>query len=200
MRGKRKRNLIIAGIILILALLWTWRYISLNRYWRTVGDVPEKKVYSKGEVVPFEKDILDKYTDLDGYSISVDEFIIMDFPDFLEKHDIREEDLKERAREKIGAVYITLYNDTCDDHINLNYLCMHGIDTYIPMDWELLSAANPILEGSNGIHIPHHTKCELILPFSVKKEFLYSDWGKLDQCKLYLHITALPTEKDIQVQ
>ena len=60
MRGKRKRNLIIAGIILILALLWTWRYISLNRYWRTVGDVPEKKVYSKGEVVAFEKEILDR--------------------------------------------------------------------------------------------------------------------------------------------
>ena len=62
------------------------------------------------------------------------------------------------------------------------------------------SLSNPILEGAYGIQIPHHTKCELILPFYIRKDMLYGDWNRLDQCVFYLHITGFPTEKDIQVQ
>lgn len=200
-KRKRRKKLVIAALfILIISGLWTWRYVSLNEYWRTEGMIVPKIVYGKGEIVPFEEDILDKYTNLNGYSISVEDFKIMELPDYLNTFEISEDSLDSRYRDKIGVVYFTIYNDNCDDHINLNYLCMHGIDTYIPVDWQLLTLSNPILEGAYGIQIPHHTKCELILPFYIRKDMLYGDWNRLDQCVFYLHITGFPTEKDIQVQ
>ena len=98
-------------------------------------------------------------------------------------------------------VYVALFNSDCDEAgVTLTNINMHGIDSYIGLDYELLRKSNPVLEGNIGIHLPHDSEYKLILPYNIYKNQLLADWNHLDTCKLFLHITSSPVEKDIQVQ
>ena len=197
-----KRKWIIRIVVInILAGLWIWRFCSLNAYWDSVSTMKEQKIYQLEEIVPIGPDRMDKYAILNGYSIRADSMEIITIDEYLEKFNISEDDLSGRERDKIILVYVTLFNSDCDEAgVTLTNLQMHGIDSYIGMDYELLRVSNPVLEGNLGIHLPHDSEYKLILPYNIYKNQLLADWHHLDTYTIYLHVTSGPVEKDIQVQ
>ena len=185
-------------VIVILAGLWIWRFCSLNAYWDSVSTMKGQKVYQMGEIVPIGPD---KYAILNGYSIRADSMEIITIDEYMEKFHITKDDLSDRERDKIILVYVTLFNSDCDEAgVTLTNINMHGIDSYIGLDYELLRVSNPVLEGNIGIHLPHDSEYKLILPYNIYQNMLLADWNHLDACKFFLHITSSPVEKDIQVQ
>lgn len=201
-----KRMTIVWVVIFVLAGLWCWRYVWLNQYWKSMAAPQYKIEFEIGDVVPIGPDLLDKYGDLTGYSIRVNDFMIVDPKELMESFDLTWEEARDdsgRKRQKIALVYITLFNKDCDaDGIMLTNIPVHGIDSTYQVDWPLLQneKINPILEGYTGIHLPHNSECELILPYTIQPWVLAGDWNHIDQYNFYLHITGSPTEKDILLQ
>lgn len=83
----------------------------------------------------------------------------------------------------------------------LTDLALHGIDNYAALDWDMLVALNPVLQGNYGISLSPETEYQLVIPFDLWKAFFGTDtWKHLNVYSLYLHMTDYPTEKDIKVQ
>lgn len=197
----RKNKIIIRVVfVLVLVVCWTWRYISLNQFYDGISDV-ESAVFQMGQSVPFEDDRIGGYSQAEGYFICVDSFRIEEYEAYVESNDISFE-RPFAAPEKIALVSVTLSNSTSEaEGVMLIDLQLHGIDNYVGMDWEMLYALNPILEGNPGIRLPHNTEVQLVLPFDLYRNYFGSfTWNNLSDYEWFLRVTAWPTEKDIRVQ
>lgn len=196
---KRIRLIALLAVILLLAAAWTWRYVTLNRYYDDL-DNGDYRLYQTGELVPFEDDGNDLYTDLNGYSIRVDKYEIRDYKAYLA--DAQLEVSREGADpDKLVLVYITLVNESCDlDPVALTDLSLRGVDTLISMDRDVLTAANPALGGYTSIALEAGTECQLVLPYMLwERNFGGSTWRNLDDYELYLQVTSALTLKEIVV-
>jgi len=195
----KRRYIIIPIIVLLLAVGWSWRYITMNAYYDSFVN-QEKVIFKVGEKVPFEDDQYNKKS-LNGYSIQVNHFEVQDFYTYAESIGFAMDD-HYYPGEKVALVSITLFNDNSDaEGVMLTDYNLYGVDQIINMDWDLLIAANPILEGNYGITLLHGTECNLILPYKMQKEFFGSwTWNHFDDYDLFLKLTSYPTEKLIQVQ
>ena len=198
-----RRRSIIIGLVLILACLWSWRYIALNRHYQSIATDQGRIYFEMGEEVQLGGYKMDKHTkDLTGYSIVVNSFEIMDAKDYLEMINISESDLPMAVSyEKIAVAKIVLKNTNSDEEsINLFSFSLCGIDWSIPVDYSLLPLSNPILEGNPGIHLPHDSSVELMLPFSLFQNIVYSDWNKLEKIPMYLSFTYQPAKLTVKLQ
>ena len=196
----RKRYIIIPIIVLLLVVGWSWRYITMNAYYDSF--VTQKKVvFEIGEKVPFEDDQGKGKENLNGYSIQVNHFEVQDFSTYAESIGF-EMDEHYYPGEKVALVSITLFNDNSEaEGVMLTYYDLNGVDQIINMDWDLLIAANPILEGNYGITLLPGTECNLVLPYKMQEEFFGSwTWNHFDDYDLFLKLTSYPTEKLIKVQ
>lgn len=193
-----KKKWAVAAVALLLAGLWCWRYISMNAYYRSLSD-QHREIFPAGEIVPFGTDYIDKDMCVDGYSIRVDGFEIMEGKPYLDSLGIT---VHGDAPGKIALVSVTLFNDDSDAQgVMLTALRLHGVDQYAGMNWGLLTILNPVLKGNYGIHLSSGTEYKLVLPFDLRRaEYGVSTWNKLDEYTFYLRITNFPTDKDIQVQ
>ena len=66
-------------LIVLLGLLigaWTWRYVTLNRYYDNL-DNGDYRLYQSGEFVPFEDDGLDLETNLNGYHLATTQHVFV---------------------------------------------------------------------------------------------------------------------------
>lgn len=81
---KPLRLILIAAGLVVLALGWTWRYVTLNRYYDDL-DNKDYQLYQAGELVPFEDDGNDMEPDWNGYLIRVDGYTIRDYHDYLRR-------------------------------------------------------------------------------------------------------------------
>lgn len=186
-------------VVAILSVAWVWRYVSLNAYYDSLYDISYDK-YTIGEIVPFEQDWIGGYNQAEGYSVRVDDFVITDYDSYVRSAGITIAQ-PYAVPEKVALVYITLENsDSNAEGVMLTDLQLHGIDNYVGMDWEMLYALNPILEGNPGIHLPHNSNIQLVLPFDLYRNYFGTHtWNHLHNYEWYLRITAWPTAKDIQV-
>lgn len=197
---KRTKNWIICAVILLLAVVWVWRYMTLNAYYESISLLEEKQRYAIGDIVPYESDRSGSGAILDGYSLRVNSMEMMDYDDYLASVSYPTEDLRTHP-DKVALVQVTLFNENSDaEGIMLTELQLHGIDQYFSMDWDLLVKENPILEENYGIRLPYDSECELTLPFSFFQMHFSAGWDDLESYDLYLHLTTWPTEKDIRVQ
>lgn len=197
---KRTKNWIICAVILLLTVVWVWRYMTLNAYYESISLLEEKQRYAIGDIVPYESDRSGSGAILDGYSLRVNSIEMMDYDDYLASVSYPTEDLRTHP-DKVALVQVTLFNENSDaEGIMLTELQLHGIDQYFSMDWGLLVKENPVLEGNYGIRLPCDSECELTLPFSFYQMHFSAGWDDLDSYDLYLHLTTWPTEKDIRVQ
>ena len=196
---KRLFRFFAVAVIVILASLWTWRYITLNRYYDDL-DNGSYQLYQIGEPVPFEDDGNDLYTDLNGYSIRVDGYEICDYDEFIDDRDIAIAK-DENDPDKLALVYITLINENCEPNpVSLLALKLRGIDTPLNMDWDLLPLANSVLEGHTAIALNPGTEQKLVLPYGLwKSSFSSSTWRNIDEYTLYLQITATLTQKEVKL-
>lgn len=196
---KWMRPVLILTAVAVAAAAWTWRYVTMNRYYDDL-DNGGYELYQAGELVPFEDDYQDMYTSLDGYHIRVDGHEFVDYGTYLEEHGLdipRAED----DPDKLALVNITLVNESCEpDPIMLDMMWLCSVDTFMSMDLDVLTAANPILKGTTGIALHQGDECQLILPYGLRREqFRASTWRKLDECRLTLQVTSALTVKEILV-
>ena len=197
----KKRYIVLVITLLLVAAGWIWRYNSLNKYYEDISSDTEEVIYDIGDVAPFEDDRMEGWKQANGYSLKVDRFEIVDSQDFIDKIGFAPNDAYFPC-EKIAVVYITLFNEESDaDGIMLTELSLSGIDQVLNLNWDLLLAANPILEGNMGIELAHESECSLILPFSLfEKYFSGATWNKIDNYELFLELTIYPAQKKVKVQ
>lgn len=196
---KPVRLILILMVLVLLAAGWTWRYVTLNKYYDDL-DNGDYKLYYAGELVPFEDDGNDKYTDLNGYYIRVDGYEVKDYDAYLDEKGITLPQ-NETAPDKLALVTVTLVNESCDPNpIMLTDMMLHGVDSVIAMDWDVLVKANPILNSNTGIALNPGTECQLILPYGLRKhQFEGSTWRRIDNYEVFLQVTSTLTTKDIAV-
>lgn len=195
---KRTRRMLIILLLFLATAAWIWRYISLNNYYSSMSD-RTKKVYSTGEIVPFDEDFTAEDEQPNGYSLRVDSFEIVDYGSYVEKTSISG---GAYGPEKLALVHITLFNDDSDaDGILLTAFQLHGIDNYMGLDRTLLTGINPVLDGYYGIRLRPGEEYELTIPYDMSSNLFGSyTWKHLNEYEFYFHITSYPTEKDILVQ
>lgn len=196
---KRIRLTLILTVIITLAAAWTWRYVALNKHYDDL-DNGDYKLYQVGELVPFEDDGNDLYTDLNGYYVRVDGYEIQNYGDYLADADFTIA-RDENDPDKIVLVYITLVNESCEPNpISLPDLKLRGVDTPLNMDWDILTQANPCLEGHTAIALNAGTEQKLILPYGLRMgDFRGSTWRNLDEYALYLQVTGNLTQKEVLI-
>lgn len=194
----RKRWGIFVALI-IAALLWSWRYTSLNAYYDSINTV-EEKVYQKGAFVPFGDDYTFGDTTLDGYSIRVDGIEIMEFQAFCQVAGVTEDDVSS-VPDRVALVTITLFNESNDtDAVALVDFNLHGVDSTVGMNWELLSKLNPVLEGIFMVRIEKGAQYQFVLPYNINQRYFGSyTWNNMDNYDWFLRITTWPTKKDIAI-
>lgn len=194
-----KRTLLIWITILVMVGLWYWRYTTLNEYYSGINTVTEM-VYQADEIVPFENDRISDGTVLDGYSIRVDDFEIIDIHSFCAVYGVNYDDLYSKP-DQVALVYVTFFNEASKaEGIALTDFLLHGIDNYVSSNWELLSLLNPVLQGRYGIRLPENSEYQVVLPFSIYQTYFGSStWDEMDKYDWFLRITYWPTEKDIAV-
>ena len=180
----------------MLSAVWIWRYITLNAYFDSFGGVV-KEYHQTGEIVPFENDRLGGNYLVDGYSIRVDDFKIQEYDDYIDEMDVTLNP-QYRNPEKIALVYITLFNDYSDaDGIMLTEFQLHGIDNYVGINWDLMLAVNPLLEGNMGICLPYDTKISMVIPFDIRQDYFSNNtWKQLDSYQWYFKISSWPAQKE----
>lgn len=193
------RLILIATVLVLLAVGWTWRYVTLNNYYNDL-DNRDYQLYQAGDLVPFEDDGNDMDTDLNGYYIRVDGYEIRDYQDYLEDTAISLPE-SDTAPDKLALITVTLVNETCAPNpIMATDMMLRGVDSVMPMDWDVLVQANPILGGNTGIALNPGTECHLILPYGLRKDrFDGSTWRNINKYKLFLQVTNSLTTKEIQV-
>lgn len=197
----KRRYIVLVIVLFLIAAGWIWRYNSLNKYYEDISADSEEVIYDIGDVVPFEDDRMEGWKQANGYSLKVERFEIVDSQDFINTVGFIPND-DYFPCEKIAVAYITLYNEDSDaDGIMLTELSMRGIDQVLNLNWDLLLAANPVLEGNMGIKLAHNSECSLILPFSLfEKYYSAITWKNIDTYELFLELTIYPTEKVVKVQ
>lgn len=194
----------IFGIIILMIVLagWLWRVVSLNAYWKSRLKEQKSFVYHMDEIVPFEQDQLDKYSNLEGYSICVTDFQIMDYEDFEEKYGESKRETSIDLDRKVGLIYMTLYNaDNDSDGITLTSFRLQSIDNLYMVDTELLTLVNPTLQkGDIGFRLPQDSTYNVVIPFRMLGRSYFGDWSRIDQEEMYLRMTSRPSEKIIKIQ
>ena len=193
---KWKRPALILTAVAVAAAAWTWRYVTMNRYYDDL-DNGGYALYQAGELVPFEDDYQDMYTSLDGYYIRVDGHEFVDYGTFLDERGL-DIPWTEDDPDKLVLVYITVVNESCDPNpIVLDMMWLCSVDTFMDMDLDVLTAVNPILEGKTGVALQQGEECQLILPYGIRKEqFRVSTWRNIDDCRLTLQVTSALTVKE----
>ncbi len=193
-----KWGLIILAVA-VLAGLWTWRYVTMNAWYDSFSKSEGVEYHQMAERLAFGENRLSSGETADGYFIKVNSFEIVDYRDFLADW-TPPEDFEPLFRpDKLALVRVTLYNEDSDAvGVLLTSLGLHGDDAYAGMDWDLLTALNPVLEGAYGICLPKGAEYDLVLPYGLFSDnFSGWTWRHIETYPWVLHLTAWPKELDV---
>lgn len=196
----KKKYIIVLTLALLLVAGWTWRYVTMNTYFDSLV-ITEKEAYQIGDVVPFEDDLGEWTTSLNGYSLRVDKFEVQDFDTYAESIDFKPDEYYTPC-ERVALLYITLFNENSNaEGVMLTDFNLRGVDTIIYLDWDMLLAANPVLGENYGIQLLHGTEYSVVLPYKVQEDYFTTwTWNHFDDYDLFFRLTSYPTEKIIKVQ
>ena len=198
MSGKAKRILILV-VVLLAAGGWTWRYIALNSFYGGLNE-QTRATYSMGEVVPIGDSGTMYGMNADGYSVRVDDFAILDLPEFLEEISASEEDLM-TIPDKVAVVYVTLFREGGQaPGVDLTGFWLHGVDNYATADFGLVELANPVLRGTGscGISLSPGTEYPVVIPFGLQEQYFGGDtWRSLEDYAFFLCMSNPSGEKDV---
>lgn len=193
-----KRSSLIV-IIILLSVAWTWRYVTMNQYYDEL-DNSDYRLYQSGEFVPFEDDGLDVDTDLNGYHVRVDRFEVKSTAECLREWNVNA-NADNYTAEKMALVYITLKNENCDPNpVKLTAMLFRSEDYTAPMQYDLLTAANPVLQGYTQIALNPGDECQIVLPYGLVRTFFSTHtWEHIDEETFYLGVTSGLTNKEVRI-
>lgn len=197
--SKKRKCLFLSAVFLLLSVVWTWRYFSMNAYYDNISTITSE-IYEMHEEVPFSSDWIQMNMSADGYSLTVNRFEIVEYEDYLEAFGFSVDN--PYPPEKLALVHVTLHNKNSDaEGVMLTELQLGGIDSIMGMDWDILTEANPILERNFGICLPVETECNLILPYDLySANFGSATWRNIEEYNFLLRLTIWPTEKKIALK
>lgn len=198
---KQKKWPLLLAAAILLSAFWVWRYRSLNRFYQahTIG---RTEYFSMGEEIPFGEDMPEIGEPAEGYVLQANRIEIVDFQEYILEKGISLEELQNKPPEKLALVHIVLRNDYNEDSgINLSSFRLYRVDSAIPLDYELIGAANPILpENAWGGALPEGTECAFVLPYMLYRDlFDRRTWNRLEEETFFFQITVTPTAKYIQM-
>ena len=196
----KKRLRLLGSVILLLLVVgaWVWRYVTMNRYYDELSN-SDYQLYQMGELVPYEDDGTDFYTDMNGYYVQAEAFEIRDYHEYVQKMGLTIND--PYAPQKLALISLTFKNEGCDGGlISLPALYLRNIDTVSVLDWNVAVAANPILQGNLDFSLKKGSTCQVVVPFGLmEQQYTKYSWDNLDNSEFYLQVTNLLTKKEIQV-
>lgn len=189
-------------LIVLLGLLigaWTWRYVTLNRYYDNL-DNGDYRLYQSGEFVPFEDDGLDLETNLNGYHLRVDRFEVKSTAECLKQWGVKA-NAEQFSAEKIALVYITLKNENCEPNpVKLSAMLLRGENSTAPMQYDLLISANPVLQGYTQVALNPGDECQIVLPYGLMRTVFSSHtWKNIEDESFYLGVTSGLTQKEVRI-
>ena len=196
---KTTKWILIIVIAILLVSVWSWRYISLNEYWEsTIPEEYSETVFSIGETVVFGEDIFLP----EGYALCVNSFDLKDYSEFLAENQITLENEQSRPPARLALVNITLSNfGDKEEGISLLEFSLHGLDEYFSFNAELLTAINPVLQGSIGIILRPSETYDFVLVYEIRDEYLSQYTQEhFDAYDLYLSTTVYPSKQEIKIQ
>lgn len=199
MKRKWLKHSLSTVLIVLLVGAWTWRYVTMNQYYDDL-DNGNYRLYRSGEFVPFEDDGLDIETDLNGYHVRVDRFEIKSTAECLTEWGVNA-NADNFTAQKMALVYITLKNENCDPNpVKLTAMLLRGEDCTAPIQFDLLTAANPVLQGYTQIALDAGKECQIVLPYGLMRTvFSAHTWEHIDEETFYLSVTSTLTQKEIRV-
>ncbi len=196
----KKKYVIWLLVAAVLSGLWFWRYTTMNAYYDSLNRVVEKE-YLSGEYVPFEDDYISGEDTLDGYFVRVDGFELLEFEELCSRTGMTGEGIYSPP-ERVVLVTVTLKNETnAEDAVPLTSLVLHGIDSVVGLNWDLMADLNPKLEGNSRVRLREGQEFQVVLPYNLRKNLFSSyTWNHMENYDWFLRITVWPTEKDIKIQ
>ena len=196
---KWMRWTIVLTVVALLAVAWTWRYVTLNQYYDDL-DNSGYALYQLGETVPFGVDGNDSSTDLNGYYFRVDKIEIVEYEAYLDRIGVTLEP-KADDPDRLVLVYATLINESCAANpVMLTDMKLRGVDSSFMMDRDVLRFANEWLGFNVGLALDPGTEQQMVLPYEVHDEKLRSETvAALESYEMYLQVTSVYTTKEILV-
>lgn len=196
---KKTKWLIVVCAVVLLAAGWTWRYISMNMYWKsTIPAEYTETVFSLGETVTFGKDIFLP----EGFALCANDLTIVDYQSYIEDNNITLEREPQSPPDRLAVIEITLSN-VCDEEksISLIQFPLYGIDAQFSSSIELIAASNPVLGGNFGVTLRPGEAYDFVLVYEIRDEYLdYHTRNNFDSYELYLLTTVYPSRQMIKVQ
>ena len=198
--SRRTKRILILVVVLLAAGGWIWRYTTMNAFYSSLHQ-EVRRTYSMGEIVPIGDSGTKYGMNADGYSVRVDDFAILDLPEFLEEISATEEDLT-TIPDKVAVASVTLFREEGQaPGVNLAGFWLHGVDNYAMVDYGLVELANPILRGTGsvGISLSPGTEYSVVVPFGLQRQYFGGDtWRNLEDYRFYFCMSTLGEEKDIR--
>lgn len=172
-------------------------------------------IYQPGDIVPFEMDDTQDGP-LDGYSIRVDDAIIMNYDEFMKLiGESIDTDIGNEPPDKVCLITTTISNEhSIYEGPYLTNIVLHGLNFIPSLSKPLTVLANPFLKEAFGEDVSSEHLRMNMLGISVLEEsdatvqlvyglyeesFTRRTWENIDNEKMYLCITYSPTQKKIQI-
>lgn len=195
---KKQKKVIFLCVALLLAAAWVWRYVTLNRYFQSLSKMREE-VYVLGDTVAFGTDFIEDGLSAEGCTIQAERFEIVDYEPFLEEIGYTD-DRAGRKPEKLALVTVVL---TCGEKpadLFLPEFKIHGLDTLVTMDAQLISPVNGFPNVANSVYLEPGKTYRLTLPYPLYSYLFGSDtWKNLEDYTFWFRATCYYTVKDIRL-
>lgn len=186
------------AVVLVLAGLWTWRFIEVNRFYYDLeaNDGTGKEYYELGDTVVFGDNQVAGVS-ADGYAIHVNSLEYIDYAPYTTVDSFK--------NDKMILVHTTVSRVAKGKSKGLNLFDMelYGKDCYFEPEYNGIGIFNPDLEkNAGGITLPVGTSYDVTLAYhACKSDFNRRTWEHLDEHELYFSTTGyFPTCKVIKVQ
>lgn len=186
------------AVVLVLAGLWTWRFIEVNRYYYDLeaNDGTNEEYYELGDTVVFGDNQVAGIS-ADGYAIRVNSLEYIDYAPYTTFDQFK--------NDKMVLVHATVSRVAKGKSKGLNLFDMelYGKDCYLYPEYNGLGMFNPGFDkDAGGITLPVGASYDMTIPYHARKrDFNRSTWKHLDEHELYFTTTGyFPTRKIIKVQ
>lgn len=201
-----KRNKKIIGFFLTIILIGVWavRYYSLNDGF-AVSYFADREYFNMGDIVEYGDDVPIYTLSFKGYSIQVNNVEFYEPVEYAELYEHAEAVNKLSFPDKVVEVDVTFYNsDNETDGIEFYPIQLVGTDWFMTCNTELIAWANPIYENdadsAYGIILLPDSSYDIKLVYGLyNSTFPDYRWNDIENEKMWLEITIMPTNKQIKL-
>lgn len=174
---------------LILAVLWVWRYRSIQAFYEPLMSKRECQYHEMGQFVSVAKLEDMKGEVRGGYSFLVESCQIMDYGTFLKSWKL-DNPRPVNVPDRVALVSVVIRADEgCE--LSVYDLMLRGMGVSLNISPELLMALTQELEGTQ-LNLAIEDEVRILLPFVLKRQY-FSDraWREMDDFALFLYASEL---------